>query len=559
MPRPEVQGQPFRPSASREREITQALQQARQTTSGVQPKQFTAPEYAFVYARIPEAASVATIAPFQAVYFDGPDPVAPNGTTNAHLGQRIANCFHFTEAANTFKQWGIALDTITKTDVGRVLVAGVSWLDTSTISPLVSDATHINLIDQELVCGYNGRATILQDPTQPHCLVELAERRSVLLGKTKTAGLNPDVVGEVFYVAQSATGWAVTTITLPAWPVKTRIPKDRLVVLLPVEGKYIAVDATSTQLVRFTLLDNMRDESSADAVINSTDTDNGDVVTVTRWAEDSEGDSGDRGIAWYDGETYWVIELGTPVRETISFVASSTPAFGAVNAPQTFAATVTASTNPNIVGDTVDVVTSGRTRVKIGMRGSAFLDFDEVYNVIELQQPAHELIGTLSDDLLPSDTTATAVTVDRTTTAFPADVLPTGATITAQNLLRLHGFNESKVLLRYDAANDNYFIAQVYGYADRIVGSITADFDSIADEVDMGGFVGLNGLLSPALVAAGSATVQNTHSWEGKAGGRARAEYNWTAEQWEFYQIDCAEEQGSPPGSGPGEGEGGGV
>jgi hypothetical protein len=621
---PPIQRQPFRPSASRERQITQVLQQRRQAAAGAQGQQFVQQDYSFIYARIPASATVATIKPFEAVYFDGADPVTPNAGTNIHLAQRIANGYHYTEPSETFRQWGIALDTITKTDAGRVLVSGVSWLDTTSVSPLESDATHFNLIDGQLVCGYNGRATILQVPTQPHCLVELAERRSILLGKTKEEGLDPDVEGEVFYVAQSATGWEDTTITLKAWPANRRILKERLVVLLPTEGKYIAIDADQSQLrrftltsvlgdeseadatidstgldngdeiqvtrwnpdhvgeigdkgiawydgethwiltlqdskrdrlVRFTLASHMRDESFADATINSSEPDNGDEIQVTRWSDSSEGDVGDKGIAWWDGDTSWVIELGTPVRETISFEATSTPAYGTFNTPQTFSALVTVAADPDLVGETVDIVTTGRTRVKTGMRGSAFLDFNEIWTAIELQQPAAELLATLSADLLPADTTATAVTVDSSTTAFPADVLPTGATITAQNVLRLHGFDQAKVLLRYDAANDNYFIAQVYGYADRIVGSITSDFDSAADEVDMGSLVGLNGLLSPALVTAGSATVQNTHSWEGKAGGRARAEYNWTAEQWEFYQIDCAEEQGSPPGSGPGLGD----
>jgi hypothetical protein len=309
---------------------------------------------------------------------------------------------------------------------------------------------------------------------------------------------------------------------------------------------------------RFTLTSPLRDESFADATINSTDPDNGDEIVVSRWSDDSEGDPGDKGIAWFDGDNYWIIELGTPIRETISFVAASTPAYGAFNVIQTFDATVTVATDPDLVGETVSIVTSGRTRVKSGMRGSAFVDHDEIWTAIELQQPAAELIGTLSADLLPSATTATSVTVNSATTAFPADVLPTGATITAQNVLRLHAFNGAKVLLRYDAANDNYYIVQVYGYADRIVGNLTTDFDGADATATMSSLSGLNGLLNPAL-SGSVATVHNTHEWEGKSGGRARAEYNWTAERWEFYQIDCAEEQGSPPGSGPGAGGGGGA
>jgi hypothetical protein len=679
---PEIQGQPFRPSASRERQITQVLQKSRQASSGAQGYEVIQQEYSFTYAQIPSSASVATIKPFEAVYLDGAAPVAPSSSTFVHLAQRIVNCFHRSETSTTFRQWGIALDTITKDNPGRVLLSGVSWLDTASVSPLESDATHFNLIDNSLVCGYNGRAAILHTPTQPHCLVELSDRRSVLMGKTKTGGLEKDVEGEVFYVTQNPSGWSETAIEIKAWPAKEKIQEDRFVLLLPTEGKYIAIDATIPQfvrftltalmrdestatatinsegddngneitverwaeemegeagdrgiawwdgetywvivlndskrhkLIRFTLTANLQDESTATATINSTRPDDGDAITVTRWADNSFGESGDQGIAWWDGETYWVIELspstqlkrftltsrlvdestatatinsagddnGDAITVTrwsydtegeisdrgiawvdgdtywilelgsatkgVIFQATSTPAFGSFNGVQSFTATILNSHNPSLVGQTITVKTIGRTRIKSGMRGAA-IPFGIDWIAYELQQPAAELIGTLSANLLPSSATAASVTVDSATRQFPDDVLPVDATITAQNVFRLHGFDDAKVLLRYDAANDNYFIAQVYGYADRIVGSVSSDFESSDATVSVGSVSGLNGLLSPA-ISGGTVTVHNTHEWNGSSGGRARAEYNWTAERWELYQIDCSEEQGSPPGT----------
>lgn len=185
---PAIQGQPFRPSASRERQITQVLQKSRQSSSGVQGHQFVSPDYSFVYARIPSSATIATIKPYEAVFFNGPNPVTPEPTNNIHLAQRIANCYRYNETADTFRQWGIALDTITKTDAGRVLMSGVSWLDTTSVSPLISTATHFDLIDGELVSAYNGRATILQAPTQPHCLVEIGTpTRESVIGVTSSS------------------------------------------------------------------------------------------------------------------------------------------------------------------------------------------------------------------------------------------------------------------------------------------------------------------------------------------------------------------------------------
>lgn len=186
--RPEIQGQPFRPSASRERQITQVLQKSRQASAGVRGNQFGESDYSYVYARIPTSATIATIKPFEAVFFNGPDPVTPEATNNIHLTQRIASCLRYNETADTYRQWGISLDTITKTDVGRVLMSGVSWLDTTSLGSLDSDATHFDLIDGALVCGYNGRATILQAPTQPHCLVELGTTlNSPVLGVTSSS------------------------------------------------------------------------------------------------------------------------------------------------------------------------------------------------------------------------------------------------------------------------------------------------------------------------------------------------------------------------------------
>ncbi len=209
--RPEIQGQPFRPSASRERQITQVLQKSRQASAGVRGNQFGELDYSYVYARIPASATIDTIKPFEAVFFNGPDPVTPEATNNIHLTQRIASCLRYNETAATYRLWGIALDTITKTDVGRVLVSGVSWLDTTSVSPLESTATHFDLIDGELVSGYDGRATILQAPTQPHCLVEIGppSRQSVI-------GVTSSSVPAATYAAGEITP-GVGTMTVYAW------------------------------------------------------------------------------------------------------------------------------------------------------------------------------------------------------------------------------------------------------------------------------------------------------------------------------------------------------
>ncbi len=73
-------------------------------------------------------------------------------------------------------------------------------------------------------------------------------------------------------------------------------------------GKLWWVESKETKLVRFTLTAALAASGTAAATIVSSGTDNGTTITVTDWAGNA-GTTGDSGIAWKNGETYWVIEI----------------------------------------------------------------------------------------------------------------------------------------------------------------------------------------------------------------------------------------------------------
>ena len=204
-----------------------------------------ASNYNIIYGQIPDSATVDSILPYEATLVTGESWWAPESTNYTHLSRnRTVKCFRFNEvvAGPTLREWGIALDPISKTQAGRILMNGVEWLDTTSLGTLVPTATHINIVNNALVQGYNGRACVLQTPTKPHCLVDLSGHRGTLMGKTKTAGLAPGVEGIVWYRKPSATGWTVTTIEIAAWTDVSAILGDKLVRLDPIEGRYVAVE-----------------------------------------------------------------------------------------------------------------------------------------------------------------------------------------------------------------------------------------------------------------------------------------------------------------------------
>lgn len=177
---------------------------------------------------------------YQPVIFAGTHWNTINTTTD-HTQNSVIKGYHILETGISPRSWGVALDPITDTIAGRVRISGVTWLDTSSISTLIPGATHLNVIENALVQGYNGRACILQEMKKPHCLIELSNHRTILYGKTTSSGLTVGAEGEVYYSRKISTGWQVTSIRIKAWTTLADIDPNTEIVLLPIEGCYLAI------------------------------------------------------------------------------------------------------------------------------------------------------------------------------------------------------------------------------------------------------------------------------------------------------------------------------
>ncbi len=306
--------------------------------------------------------------------------------------------------------------------------------------------------------------------------------------------------------------------------------------------------AGTANLVRFTLVNPLPAFGSTDATISSTGPDDGTEIVVVDWVGNS-GSASQLGIAWFDGTNYWVVEIlagSSSSVPALAFVLTSAPAFGGFNAISTASAVIL---NPNgSTGSAFTVKFVGRTRARVGSRGVAVQVSGE-WIVSEIQQPALRIRANLLDTLHPADATA-MVTQSVVHTSFPIDIPastgePPYSSFSVANPKKLCGFGSAIVDLQYDAATNQYFIDSIERQAFRIRGTVISDFGSTDATVNINAVIGLDGALPTLLATSGAAIVANVHQWSGSADSIARAEYNGTNNQWELYQIDCHEDQGT--------------
>ena len=353
-----------------------------------------------------------------------------------------------------------------------------------------------------------------------------------LTGTTAAALINSD--GDDNDDAITVTAWAANTGTEGAQGIawKYEFEGDTTYYIVELIGE-------PTQLVRFTLYTDLPVSGSATAIINSAGDDDGTVIEVSAWAK-SRGSAGDRGIAWLQNGTYWVLELSSGIDAT-AFELTADATYGAPGSTQSIAAIkLLPDGSP---GDAITVKTMGRTRGLDGCRGIAIQRGSD-FVAVELQQPAAAVSALLYTVCPPSSATI-QVTFDEVLTPFPHDFPPAASPFEVDNPLRLYGYSGTLCVLNYRASNNRYYIASVKKEATRILGTVTSDFNS-EESCTLIELEGLDGVLPADLVSAEEATVENIHKWTGVDGLKARAEYNWTTQQWELYQIDCDEEQGVP-------------
>jgi hypothetical protein len=145
-------------------------------------------------------------------------------------------------------------------------------------------------------------------------------------------------------------------------------------------GAHWWVESDSTNLVRFTLTASL----AASGTATASTTPDSESITVTDWAG-NPGESGDKGIAWKDGSTYWVVEIKnqvdpTDVIELFRFTLTADLAVGG---------TATATTTPATT--TITVTDWAGNPAKSGSKGVAWKD-GSTYWVIEIERPGPQFI-----------------------------------------------------------------------------------------------------------------------------------------------------------------------
>lgn len=185
-------------------------------------------------------ASPDTVAPYEIFKFDETmspfDPVESD-TTFSHLRSPVIGGYRFSQSGKRHLGWGVALDFITKTNPGRVLVAGATWINTESIdlASVPNYVTHLELLNNVLTPGFCGRARAVHGINKPHTLVILGEYCPTKRGKTDGA-LSVNTVGDVFVYDLTASGYSLTARKEKAITDVSDIPANTEILLIPAEG-----------------------------------------------------------------------------------------------------------------------------------------------------------------------------------------------------------------------------------------------------------------------------------------------------------------------------------
>jgi len=185
-------------------------------------------------------ASVAEVRPYDIVKFWG-EPFFTPDSSPYNPGQLMAKGYHYTETGKYGFIWGIAQDWITTTKSAPVLISGVSQLytDNLTLPTANNYLQYIDLYDRYVYFGFNGRATVINQPAKPYSIVVLSQTQQILKGRTFTAPLVSGVPGLVkLQIPTMLYSSIVATpeIQMPCVSNIGGVPIDRNVFLLPTCG-----------------------------------------------------------------------------------------------------------------------------------------------------------------------------------------------------------------------------------------------------------------------------------------------------------------------------------
>ena len=201
---------------------------------------FLGENYNVVLGQLAAESGVSSVAPYEPVLIKGTSWVEANND-NTHLSSKTVKCYGFTENYIPHT-WGIAQEFITQTQPGRVLLSGVSWLNTTSITTLPEDTTHIHLSEGALFVGQAGRAIVLNKAMKPHTLVYLADSSPSMIGRALEDILpNGSLYDVRLYKATTNNPTESSVHTVKVFTLNGTIEEDSIVLVVPVENRLFAI------------------------------------------------------------------------------------------------------------------------------------------------------------------------------------------------------------------------------------------------------------------------------------------------------------------------------
>lgn len=287
---------------------------------------------------------------------------------------------------------------------------------------------------------------------------------------------------------------------------------------------YVMASTSRLNLVRFALTANLAANGSAPAIQLGS---GGQPLIVTDVAGNA-GASGDRGIAWKDGDTYWVVEIksrgGEPiVRFTLDEDIDDTSRLAG--------ATINSFGPDN--GTTIEVEDWCENGGKEGDKGVAWKTTntagDDVYYVVEIKRSADPQIVrfTLTEDLANTRGAEADANIEGAIVGSPT----TGTVINWDRHWARSGARG--LAWKYEISDEvTYHVISVEPVATSIRGRVVTTFNCSSSFVTLDEIKGIGGDAPP-----GSSIEVRNFGFAANTGAAARADWNQTDGQWELTWV----------------------
>jgi hypothetical protein len=327
------------------------------------------------FARTPTLTGIEPTAEFAGRFAVAIEPIAPDGPGLAIAAGLVAVGVNVSNASHKFAEVGTTVAGLVSGSTGSAQIVFRADPEATGLQPCLvrigNRTTSPPLVrftlEEDLLAGSTGAALINSDGPDDDEAITVTDWANNG-GKEGDKGIAFDAGGGVYYVAE----------------IKNR---------------------AEAEIVRFTLEEDLDPFGNAGASINSTGSDDGESIDLEDWAG-NKGKTGDKGLAWFSGGQYYVIEIknrgGSPlVRFTLT--EDLARARGS-EAAADIEGEIVGSPTPGTVNNW------GRHWAKSGARGTAFeltLSDEVTYWVVDVEPVATRVRGRIATTFSCSDPTVT--------------------------------------------------------------------------------------------------------------------------------------------------------